>query len=46
MVFVVEVEDDADGYDEDDEYGRYGGGFHTIPFELFSLSLLSSEVPS
>lgn len=46
VVLDAEVEDDADGYDEDDEYGRYGGLFHTIPFELFSSSLLSFEVPS
>ena len=46
VVFVVEVEDDVDGDDEDDEYGGNKGGFPPIPFEIFSSSFLSSEVPS
>ena len=43
MVFVVEVEDDADGDDED---CGDGGGFPSLPFELFSSSFLPSEDPS
>ena len=46
MVFVVEVEDDADGDDEDYEDGGDGGGFTLLPFELFSSSFVPSEVPS
>ena len=32
VVFVVEVEDDAYGDDEDVEDGGYGGGFPPLPF--------------
>ena len=47
MVLAVEVEDDADGDDEDDdEDGGDGGGFIPLPFESFSSSFFSSEVPS
>ena len=43
----MEVEDDVDGDDEDgDEDGGDGGGFPPLPFESFSSSFLSSEVPS
>ena len=47
MILVVEVEDDVDGDDEDDdEYCGDGGGFSPFPFESFSSSFLSYEVPS
>ena len=43
---MVEVEDDANGDDEDDEDGGHGGRFPPLPFELFSSSFLSYEVHS
>ena len=45
-VFVVEVEDDANGDDEDDEDGGNGGVLPPLPFEIFSSSFLPSKVPS
>ena len=46
MAFVVEVEYDDNREDEDDKYGGVGGVFPPLPFESFSSSLLSFEVPS
>ena len=43
----MEVQDYDDGDDAyDDEDGRYGRGFLLVPFESFSSSFLSLEVPS